>query len=159
MTEGEVVAELVEFTNILLIGVSLIFSVVSAYVVALNYFIGEANLMARLGSFAFITLVLGMLVVVMMGAAGTHVGLISRLAELDQAGELTAAGRALLVNASPNAGFALLGERHSIDEIIRFCVWAGLGFIYFALAYLTFVHPWRPDVIAVALEPGERPSR
>ena len=57
MSEGEVVEQLVEFTNILLVGVSLIFSIVSAYVVALNYFIGSSNLMARLGSFAFITLV------------------------------------------------------------------------------------------------------
>ena len=156
MSEGEVVAELVEFTNILLIGVSLIFSVVSAYVVALNYFIGEANFLARLGSFAFISLVLGMLLVVMMGAEVTHVGLIARLTELDSAHQLTAAGRALLANASAESGASLGGR--SIDEVIRLCVWLGLAFIYFALAYLTFVHRWTTDVISVALEPG-RTSR
>lgn len=153
MSEGEVVAELVEFTNILLIGVSLIFSVVSAYVVALNYFIGEANFLARLGSFAFISLVLGMLLVVMMGAEATHIGLIARLTELDSAHQLTAAGRALLANASAESGASLLGGQ-SIDEVIRLCVWLGLGFIYVALAYLTFMHRWTTDVISVALEPG-----
>ena len=52
MTEGEAVEQLVQFTNILMVAVSLIFSIVSAYIVALNYFIGSANFMARLGSFA-----------------------------------------------------------------------------------------------------------
>ena len=66
MSEGEVVQQLVEFTNVLLTGVSLIFSIVSAYVVALNYFIGSANFLARLGSFAFMTLILGMLFVVIV---------------------------------------------------------------------------------------------
>src|SRR5262249_56676404 len=76
MSEGEVVGELVEFTNILLVGVSLIFSIVSAYVVALNYFIGSSNMMARIGSFAFITLILRLLMIVMSGAQATHAGLL-----------------------------------------------------------------------------------
>jgi hypothetical protein len=151
MSEGEVVEQLVEFTSILLLGVSVLFSVVSAYVVALNYFIGEANLLARVGTFAFVTLILGMLVFVMMGAQATQIGLIDRLVELRDAGELSAAGRAVLANARPAAGVEVLGAQ-SIDAIIRFCVWAGLGFIYFALAYLTFVHRWRPDVYRVALQ-------
>ena len=97
MSEGEVVAELVEFTNIVMVGVSLIFSIVSAYVVALNYFIGSANLLARFGSFLFITLTLGMLMVVMMGAQATHAGLIARLAELEAQGQLTAAGLTMTI--------------------------------------------------------------
>ena len=43
MTEGEVVEQLVEYMSVVLLGVSLIFTVVSAYIVALNYFIGEAH--------------------------------------------------------------------------------------------------------------------
>ncbi len=42
-----------------------IFTVVSAYIVALNYFIGEADFIARLGAFAFISLILALLLVVM----------------------------------------------------------------------------------------------
>ena len=152
MTEAEVVAELVEFTNILLVGVSLIFSIVSAYVVALNYFIGSSNFMARLGSFLFLTLVLGMLLVTMIGAQTTHLGLIARLQELEAQGQLTAAGRAVLANATPEWVGAITGNRYSIDEVIRDCVWAGLGFVYLALAYLTFVHSWSPDAIPVTIE-------
>ena len=103
MNEAEVVEQLVHFTDTLLVGVSLIFSVVSAYIVALNYFIGSSNFLARTGSFAFITLVLGMLLVVMMGAQSTHAGLIARLTELNAEGALTAAGRALLT-AGPAVG-------------------------------------------------------
>jgi hypothetical protein len=151
MTEGEVVEQLVEFTSILLLGVSVLFSVVSAYVVALNYFIGEANLLARVATFAFVTLILGMLVFVMMGAQATQTGLIDRLEELRDAGQLSAAGYAVLANAQPDAAIDIFGQ-HSIDDVIRVCIWAGLGFIYLALAYLTFVHRWRPDVYRVALQ-------
>jgi hypothetical protein len=149
MSEGDVISELVEFTNILMVGVSLIFSIVSAYVVALNYFIGSANFLARLGSFAFITLVLGMLMVAMAGAQATHMGLIDRLNELREAGELTAAGRAVLANATQEGG---LLEDYSIDDVIRLCVWGGLGFTYVALGYLTFLHKWTPDAIPVTIE-------
>jgi hypothetical protein len=152
MSEGEVVQQLVEFTNILLAGVGLIFSIVSAYVVALNYFIGEANFMARLSSFMFMTLVLGMLMAVMLGAQETHAGLIARLVELQHQGQLTAAGGALLANAHPAWAGAISHYRYSIDDIVNTCVWGGLSFVYVGLAYLTFLHKWTPDVINVALE-------
>ncbi len=156
MSEGEVVEQLVNFTNILLAGVSLIFTIVSAYVVALNYFIGSANFLARLGSFLFVTLILALLLFVLMGAQATQIGLIARLREIDAAGELTAAGKAVLANASSGTGVSL-GGRYSIDEIVRWFVWSALGFIYVALAYLTFLHHWTPDAIPVSFQ--ERPSR
>jgi uncharacterized integral membrane protein len=154
MSEAEVVEQLVEFTNIVLMGVSLIFSVVSAYIVALNYFIGSANFMARLGSYAFITLVLGMLMAVMAGAQTTQEGLIARLRELKDEGQLTAAGRAVLGNAAPDIGFTM---PYSLDDIIQLCIWVGFGFIYVALGYLTFLHHWTPDAIPVTIQ--QRASR
>jgi hypothetical protein len=152
MTEGEVVEQLVEFTNILLVGVSLIFSIVSAYVVALNYFIGSANFLARLGSFLFVTLILGMLMVTLIGAESTHAGLIQRLIELEEQGQISAVGRAVLENAAPGMRGAITGNQYSIDDIIRLCVWAGLAFVYVALAYLTFLHRWTPDAIPVSIQ-------
>ncbi|MEQ1618795.1 MAG: hypothetical protein ABL883_10690 [Terricaulis sp.] len=149
MSEGEVVQELVEFTNIVLVGVSLIFSVVSAYIVALNYFIGSANFIARLGSFGFITLVLGMLMAVMAGAQTTQEGLIARLREIEGEGALTAAGRAVLANARADLGVSM---QYSLDDIIQFCIWIGFGFVYIALAYLTFFHRWTPDAIPVTIQ-------
>ncbi len=152
MSEGEVVEQLVHFTDTLLVGVSLIFSIVSAYVVALNYFIGSSNFLARFGSFAFVTLVLGMLLVLMMGAQSTHAGLVARLTELEAAGNLTAAGRAVLANATPEWVGAISGNRYSIDSVVNLCSTVGLGFVYLALAYLTFIHRWTPDAIPVSIQ-------
>jgi hypothetical protein len=149
MTEADVVAELVEFTNILLAGLSAVFGVVSVYVAALNYFIGTASLFARFLAFAFVSVVLGMLGFVMYGGQITHAGLIARLRELDAVGELTAAGRAVLANASRSV---LQGQIYSLDDFVRIGVWSGIALIYLALAYLTFVHRWRPDVIPVSIE-------
>lgn len=154
MTEGEAVEQLIEFTNILMVAVSLIFSIVSAYIVALNYFIGSANFMARLGSFLFITLILALLVATMMGASTTHSGLIARLQELGANNELSAAGRAILANAMPTSTAGGL----SIDTVIRDFVWIGLIFVYVALGYLTFLHRWTPDAIPVSIQPERAKS-
>jgi hypothetical protein len=135
-----------------LVGVSLIFSIVSAYVVALNYFIGTSNGMAKTGSFVFVTLVLAMLVVVMMGAQTTQDGLIARLHELEAQGGLTAAGRAVLANATPEWVGAITGNAYSIDDVVRTFIWVGLAFVYFALAYLTFLHRWTQDAFPVSIE-------
>lgn len=157
MNEAEVVEQLIEFTNILLVAVSLIFSVVSAYIVALNYFIGSANFIARLGSFLFITLILGMFVTTMMGTEAAHAGLIARLRELEAEGQLTAAGRALLSNDAALFRGAITDTGYSIDSLIALGTWVGLGFVYLALAYLTFLHRWTPDAIPVQITERPRP--
>ena len=141
MSEGEVVEQLIEYTNVLLFGVSIIFTVVSAYIVALNYFVGEALLLARVGAFAFVSLILGLLLVVMIGAEANHAGLIARLRELDAASELTSAGRAMLSNAT-----------NGTDDVVRALLWAGMLSVYAVLGYMTFLHRWKPDVVNVALQ-------
>jgi len=140
MTEGEVVEQLVEYMSIVLLGVSLIFTVVSAYIVALNYFVGDAMFLARVGAFTFVALILALLMVVMLGAEQTHAGLLDRLRELERAEEITAAGRAVLGNA-----------REGIDGLVRGLLWVGMISLYVVLAYMTFLHRWKPDVVNVAL--------
>lgn len=147
MSEAEVVEQLVNFTNILLAGVSVLFTVVSAYIAALNYFIGSANLVARVGAFLFLSLILGLLMFVMMGAQYTQEGLIDRLYEIKDAAGLSAAGRAVLANAAPEAGVGAL----AIDDFVRVTVWLALALVYLCLAYMTFLHRWKPDVIPVSV--------
>lgn len=147
------VEQLVQFTNIVLVGVSLIFSIISAYVVALNYFIGTSNFIAKFASFAFVSLILAMMLVILFGAQTTQMGLIDRLREIESAGEITAAGRAVLANAQPDTPFShLLGVSYSVDAIVRVFLWIGLGVVYLGLAYLTFLHRWTPDAIPVSIE-------
>jgi hypothetical protein len=140
VSEGEVVEQMIGYMSLLLLGVSLIFSVVSAYIVALNYFVGEALFMARLGAFAFISLILVLLLVVMVGAERIHAGLVDRLRAIETSGALTEAGRSVLNNAS-----------NGVDQLVRALLWIGMISVYGVLAYMTFVHRWKPDVVNVAL--------
>jgi hypothetical protein len=142
MTEAEVIEQSVEYMGLLLLGVSLIFSVVSAYIVALNYFVGDAMFMARLGAFAFVSLILALLMVVMIGAENTHSGLVEQLILLSQTTELTPAGIAVIENT-----------QHGVDGLVRFLLWAGMLSVFGALAYMTFLHRWTPDIVNVALQP------
>lgn len=147
MSEAEVVEQLGHHTDTLIAGLSLIFSIVSAYIVALNYFIGSSNFAARLGSFAFVTLVLAMLAMLLMGVQSAHAGMVARLAELQAAGTLSAAGQAVLANATPQASGGF-----SLDGLLNFCATIGLGFVYVALGYMTFLHQWTPDVVPVRIQ-------
>lgn len=156
MTEAEVVEQLVEFTTILLAGVSVYFTIVSAYTAAMNYFIGGANFAARLFAYIFVSVVLSMLVIVMFGAVQTHAGLIARLQELSDAGQLTAAGRAVLDNAKGDM-IELAGRALSIDTIVRWAIYTVLGSTYVALFYMTFVHRWSTEVMPISIVPGKAP--
>lgn len=140
MTEGEVVEQMVGYMSLLLAGVSIIFTVVSTYIVALNYFVGDAMLVARVGAFAFVSLILTLLLVLMVGAESVHAGLVARLVELQSADALSAAGRAALENASGG-----------IDGLVRSLLWIGMISVFLVLAYMTFIHRWKPDVVNVAL--------
>jgi hypothetical protein len=146
MNEAEVVEQLVNFTNLLLAGVSVFFTVISAYVAALNYFVGQASFIARLFAFLFVSTVLAMLGVVMLGAQLMHDGLISRLEEIRDEGGLSAAGRAALANsaAADMGGF-------SVDALVRYGLWGVSAILVVVLVYLTFIHRWRSEVVPVSI--------
>lgn len=141
MSEGEVMEQVVSYMSLLLAGVSIIFTVVSTYIVALNYFVGDANFIARLGAFTFVSLILVLLLVIMVGAQSAHDGLIERLRELEADGVLTAAGQSALRNASTG-----------VDDTVRALTWIGMLAVFAALGYMTFLHRWKPDVVNVQLQ-------
>lgn len=141
MSEGEVMEQIVGYMSLLLLGVSIIFTVVSTYIVALNYFVGDAQLIARVGAFAFVSLILALLLVVMVGAQTAHDGLIERLRELQAEGGLTAAGEAALRNAATG-----------VDSAVRLLTWLGMSAVFAALGYMTFIHRWKPDIVNVQLQ-------
>ena len=148
MSEGEVMEQIVGYMSLLLLGVSIIFTVVSTYIVALNYFVGDANLLARVGAFAFVSLILALLLVVMVGAQTAHDGLIERLRELDGEGALTAAGQAALRNAASG-----------VDSAVRLLTWLGMTAVLAALAYMTFLHRWKPDIVNVQIQSKKAASQ
>jgi len=156
MTEAETVEQLVEFTNITLTGVSVFFTVISAYVAALNYFIGAASIFARALSFVFVTVVIVMLAAVMAGAVSTHHGLIARLQEIQADQRLSAAGRAILANATQSAPMI---AGYSVDEIVRWGAWSALLAVLLAFFYLSFLHRWKPEIIPVSISNAADPRK
>jgi hypothetical protein len=134
MTEADVIEQLVEFQNVLLFGVSIFVTLISAYVVALYAFLDEAGIALKFFALAFLTLVLVFLGAFFYGSARFQVGLVDTLRVIEQAGDpgLTPAGKAALANADSG-----------IDNIIRYAVIGVAGTFYLALIVLTFWNGWR----------------
>ena len=130
MTEPDIIEQLVEFQNVLLFGVSIFITLVSAYLVALYAFLDEAGIVLKVFASAFLTLVVVFLGTFFYGSSQFHMGLVDALVAIEP--ELSPAGRSALANA-----------RSGIDDWIRYamgCV--GVAF-YFALVVLTFWSGWR----------------
>ncbi|MFZ4120909.1 MAG: hypothetical protein ACOYKM_04525 [Caulobacterales bacterium] len=142
MTEGEVVEQMIEFTNILLVGTGVFFTILSVYVASLHYVLHNERLITRLMAFFFLSVSLMMLGVVLLGAQGQHAGLVARLFELEAAGQLSAAGSAGLLNATSGFEYAP-GGMITIDEAVVYLIWLCGAFTYAGLYYLTFHYVWR----------------
>jgi hypothetical protein len=139
MTEGEVLDRLVEFLNVLLAGISVFFTIVSAYVAAMHYFLRKERFIGRIAAFGFFVFIMALLIVVMTGAQQLHAGLIDRLRELQAAGGLTAAGKAALGNATAS------DQGYSLDGIVNLALLVGVALTVFAIFMITFVSPWEDD--------------
>lgn len=127
MTEADVIEQLIEYMNVLMMGVSVFFTIVSAYVVALYAFLARAGFFLKLFAFAFFTAGIGFLIVFFLGAQVQHAGLIETLHWIESREGLSPAGQAALVNSISG-----------VDARIEKVMWGvGLGF-YIAAFFLTF---------------------
>ena len=126
MSEADVIEQMVEYLNVLLTGVSVFFTVVSAYVVAIWVFLRHAGVMLRIFSFLFLTFVLAFLIRVAAGAQELHDGFIATLAELERTAGLSPVGQAALDNT-----------RTGVDALVSQSLFGGAAIIYLALLILT----------------------
>ncbi len=150
MSEGEVVEILVTQTSILLSGVGVFFTVVSVYLAGLNYVLSEESALTRSIAFLFVTISIGMIMAIMLGAQMQHAGLIARLQELADAGTLSSAGRAALNNYTNGFHVSPAGEL-TIDAAVVWFVWSSAIITFGALVYLTFFYKWRLNVMPISL--------
>jgi hypothetical protein len=154
MSEGECVEFLVEQTSILLSGVGVFFTVVSVYLAGLNYVLSEESFATRSLAFLFVTISIGMIMAIMLGAQMQHAGLIARLQELADAGQITSAGRAALNNYTGGFHYNAKGVL-TIDAAVIYSVWGSAIITFGALVYLTFFYKWRLNVTPISLaRPG-----
>lgn len=133
MTEAEIIEQLVEFQSILLLGVSLFFTIISAYMVSLYTFLAGTTFMPRLFAWLFLTLSMIFLAAFFYGSSHVQTGLVQALADLEAAGtHLSAAGQATLSNA-----------RQGLDDLIRLGVLISSVAFYVGLSVMTMWTGWR----------------
>ena len=129
MTEAEISNQLLALAGISLSGVSVFFTLFSAYIVALYFFLHRAPFAMRAVVFVFLTLAFLYLAVLADGMSQHAMGLHRALADLAAARPVTAASRALLDGGDSNLS-------------LRWMNIAGLGVNYLGLLYLTFFYRW-----------------
>jgi hypothetical protein len=127
MDEAAVIEQMVEYQNILLLGVQVFFTIVSAYVVAIWVFLRHAGFFLRLFSFFFLSLVLGFMGRIAIGSSQVHNGFIATLEELDYTVGLSPVGQAALTNSASG-----------LDGVIQQSLGGSLVIVYIALFLLTF---------------------
>ena len=131
MTEADTIPLLIEFMHVLLAGISVYFTIVSAYVVGLYAFLARAKLVLKLVAFLFFTLIFFFLMQFNYGAGVFQRGLVDVLVGLEATTGLSAAGQTALDSA-----------RSGMNAKVRTVMWLGSLATYLALFYLTFFHRW-----------------
>lgn len=128
MTEADIIEQLVALMNVVLAGVSVYFTLVSAYIVALWAFLGRAKVVLRVFAFLFFTAGFAFLVAFFLGVSNQHSGLIETLIQIrDEQGYLT-----------PASSYAIANTWEGLDNIIQIVMWSvGIG-IYVCTFLLTF---------------------
>jgi hypothetical protein len=129
MSEAEITNQLLALSGLALSGLSVFFTLFSAYIVALYFFLHQAPLTLRVAVFAFLTLSFFYLAAFARDMAEHARGLHQALADLDTQRPLTAGGKALLA--------------HDLNTNLRWANIGGLAMIYAGLLYLTFFYRWQ----------------
>ena len=127
MSEAEILELLTEGTANVLGLVSIYFTVVSAYVVAVWAFLRHAGFGLRVFSFFFLTLVVAFLARVAHGSQQIHDGFVATLVELDRT-----------VGLSPTGDAALNNALSGLDGVIQQSMFFAVIVVYIALFFLTF---------------------
>ena len=82
MSEAELADQITQMMSITLQGIGVVFSIVSAYVVALYYFLYRAPVVLKISGFVFFTLIGALLVFFMLGAFDHGAAINQALADL-----------------------------------------------------------------------------
>jgi hypothetical protein len=134
MTEAELTNLVLQCASAVLQIVALYFTIVSAYVVALYYFLSRAPFLMKALAFVFMSGALGFLGLTIIAIERTTSGVVAALRALPNR----------ITEAAPTNlyfGFDRLMEGRVDLGVLA--GWAMAFGIYLALFYLTFLHRWR----------------
>ncbi len=133
MTEAELTEQILTISELVFIIVSVMFTVISAYIVGLYWFLRKTSLLIRLtafGLFSFTTLVMS---INGYGVYRHASGVMQALQELQAKSTLSALGQMALEQAAQNVT-VFVGASTFVLALL----------IYLSLVYLTFFYRW-PD--------------
>jgi hypothetical protein len=136
MTEADITQQIVMMMDLTINGTAVFFSMISAYIVALFFFIHRAPFALKFVAFLFFTLACAFLMLFMRGTFDHAHALQDALVELSKQGALSPVGKAAIARGI-DAG--------NIDATLQQVMWGALGFVYLALLYLTFIRRWKLD--------------
>lgn len=138
VSESEITEQMVMMMDLTLAGVSVLFSIVSAYIVALYFFLREAPFGLRMIAFLLFSLTFAFLCIFAANCFSHSASLQAALVELGQTETLSSVGRAAI---KPG-----MIDRAALDHTIQVITWSGMALFYLALTYFTFLHNWRDHV-------------
>ena len=134
MTEAEITEQMTAMMELTLNGISVFFTIVSAYTVALFYFLGRAPASLKITAFGFFSLTILFLAVFAYNSFNHAAALREALVELSHTIDLSPIGEKAV-------GAGVYG-RGDLDKLIRGMMWLGMGLVYLALFHFTFFHRW-----------------
>ena len=134
ITEAEVTYQITIMMDMFFTGISILFTVISAYIVGLYWFIRHTRIYLKLVAFGFLTFTLGLITINGVGAFRHMLSLNRALADIQEQQELSVIGQMAI---EPVAG--------DIYDITAMGVGILAFLIYLGLFYLTFLHRWHDN--------------
>lgn len=131
MTEADVTYQITIMMDMFFTGISIIFTVISAYMVGLYWFIRHTGYLLKTVAFGFFTFTLGLIVVNGIGAFRHMLSLNRALEEIQERDGLSIIGTMAI---EPVAGDIFDATATGMAILA--------GLIYAGLLYLTFLHRW-----------------
>jgi multisubunit Na+/H+ antiporter MnhC subunit len=132
MKEAELISAFATLGQSFVAGLQASFTIVSAYIVALYFFLGRAPLLMKCIAFAFFTGTMLVLGLVMLGAINYADGIAIALGQERVGAGLSTVGEVVIAMMDHPLAYALLGTAIVIGAPT-----------YLTLFYLTFFYRWR----------------
>ena len=124
---------MVQMMDMTIAGIGVFFSIVSAYIVAIYFFLHRAPALLKIVGFSFFSLICAILFEFVSGTFDHARALVLTLIELSKHSALSPVGLAAIAR-SQGAG--------SVNQVLQLAMLAGLALVYIALCYMTFFHRW-----------------
>lgn len=131
MTEADLTEQLLQTTELLFIGASVFFTITSAYIIGLYWFLHKTGLLMRTMAFSMFTMIMVVLIVAGLGAFRHSAGITLALIELSKTEQL-----------SPLGLMAIEQTAQGVFDVVTFGTIAISFAIYCALLYLNFFYRW-----------------